>query len=69
MKKMIQTVVFVLVSAVSIFPSAQDEKMEMSLRTCLISALENNLDIAVAAFDPEIQDVAVQRAGKYFIPS
>lgn len=68
MKKMIQTVVFVLVSAVSIFPSAQDEKMEMSLRTCLISALENNLDIAVAAFDPEIQNVAIQRAREIFYP-
>ena len=69
MKKFVWTAVWIL--AVSAFVSASGEDkgpVEMSLRTCLITALENNLDIAVAAYDPEIQDVSVQRAREIFYP-
>ncbi len=44
------------------------EKIELSLRDCILKALESNLDIKVQAFNPEISEVSVIQAREIFIP-
>jgi len=51
--------------------SAQErplEKIELTLRDCLMKALENNLDIAVQAFDPEISSFALRQQKDVYWP-
>lgn len=42
--------------------------LEMSLQNCMLHALNNNLDIAVASFDPEISNVSIRQAGEKYYP-
>jgi outer membrane protein TolC len=43
------------------------EKVELTLRDCLLKALEDNLDIAVQSFDPEISSFSLrQQKDKYW---
>jgi len=44
------------------------EKIELSLRDCILKALESNLDIKVQAFNPEISEVSVGQAREIFLP-
>lgn len=44
------------------------ERMELSLKDCILKALENNLDIKVQAFNPEISEVSVSQAREAFLP-
>ncbi|MFC2157674.1 TolC family protein [Acidobacteriota bacterium] len=44
------------------------ERMELSLKNCLLKALENNLDIAVAEFDPQISDMSISQAKEKYYP-
>lgn len=70
MKKITISIICIVICCV--YPGfsalADSEDVEMSLQNCLLRALENNLDIAVASFDPEISDVSIQQAReKYFL--
>lgn len=53
------------------FLSAQErplEKVELTLRECLMKALENNLDIAVQALDPEISSFSLRQQKDIYWP-
>ena len=45
------------------------EKIELSLRDCILKALESNLDIKVQAFNPEIAEISVSQAREVFMPN
>jgi outer membrane protein TolC len=52
--------------------SAKEQRalaVSLSLNECIVKALENNLDISVAAFGPEISDAGITQAGEAFLPS
>jgi len=70
MKKFIMVMIFA--AACLIFPGSSTgedaDVIKMSLQNCLVRALENNLDIAVASYDPEISNVSVQKAGDKYFP-
>jgi outer membrane protein TolC len=44
------------------------EKLELSLRDCIQKALENNLDIKVQAYNPEISEMSIGQAREVFLP-
>ncbi len=44
------------------------KEIELSLRDCILKALEGNLDIKVQAFNPEISEVSVNQAREIFLP-
>jgi outer membrane protein TolC len=69
MKKpfMIAGLVFLCLS----FVQAQErplEKIELTLQDCLMKALENNLDIAVQAIDPEISSFSLRQQKDIYWP-
>ncbi len=45
------------------------EKLELSLRDCILKALEDNLDIKVQALTPQISEASVIQAKEAFLPS
>ncbi len=47
---------------------AVPEKVELTLRDCLLKVLENNLDIAVQAYDPEIFSFSVSQKKEIYWP-
>ncbi len=49
---------------------AQQEKaLSLSLEDCLMKAMKNNLDIAVAVLNPELADISVSNARERFFPT
>ena len=49
---------------------AQQEKpLSLSLEDCLMKAMKNNLNIAVAVLNPELADISVSRARERFFPT
>jgi len=67
MKKalMIIGVLFVCLDFVQAQPA---EKIELSLKDCLLKALENNLDIAVQAIEPEISSFSLKQQKDMYWP-
>ncbi len=47
---------------------AQQREVKMSLEECIMSAVKNNLDVAVQVFDPQIMEATVTRASEKFLP-
>jgi len=47
---------------------AQQREVKLSLEECIVSAVENNLDVAVQVFDPQIMEATVTRAAEKFLP-
>jgi outer membrane protein TolC len=69
MKKLLLTVA--LMGGCLFFTYAQTEKtekLELSLVDCIRTTLENNLDIKVQAFNPELNDVTVRQEKEIFLP-
>jgi outer membrane protein len=59
----------VLMSAMPVL--AQEQKaqtLSLTLRDCIVKSLENNLDIAVAAFEPEISEASLSQSHEKFLP-
>jgi outer membrane protein TolC len=53
------------------FLFAQEQKpgeLRLTLNECLVKALENNLDISVGAFTPEIQEYSIRESRERFMP-
>ena len=48
--------------------SSGEEPLSLSLEECILRALENNLQVAVEVFNPEIADVTVTQAKEVFMP-
>lgn len=44
------------------------EKIQFTLKDCILKALEDNLDIAVQAYDPAISDLSVNQAREIYWP-
>jgi outer membrane protein TolC len=44
------------------------EAVQLSLRDCILKAMEDNLDIAVQAYDPAIADLSVNQAKEIYWP-
>jgi outer membrane protein TolC len=69
MKKIIYSLGLVFLCVCFLF--AQDQKpdeLRLTLNECLIKALENNLDISVDAFTPEIREYSIQESRERFMP-
>jgi len=58
----------VFCSGLFVFPAQHVERIELSLKDCIVRALEDNLSIAVQAFDPEISDYSVRKAKEIYYP-
>ncbi|MFP4082122.1 MAG: TolC family protein [Candidatus Aminicenantes bacterium] len=48
--------------------SSQAEPLSLSLEDCILKALENNLQVAVEVYNPELADVSLTRAKEEFMP-
>ena len=44
------------------------ETVQLSLMDCILKAMEDNLDIAVQAYDPAIADLSVNQAREIYWP-
>lgn len=61
----------VLIFVCLVFLHAQEravEKVELTLKDCLLKALDNNLDIAVQAVDPEISSFSLRHEKDIYWP-
>jgi len=69
MKRIVTPISLLLLLVLLAFTQEQKtEKIELSLRDSILKALENNLDIKVQAFNPEISEVSISQAREAFIP-
>jgi outer membrane protein TolC len=48
--------------------SLAEKPLSLSLEECILKALENNLQVAVEVYNPEIADASLTRAKELFIP-
>ena len=54
----------------SILASSQDENvLPLSLQDCIAKALQNNLNLAIQVYNPEMADMSITQAKEYFMPS
>lgn len=44
------------------------EKLSLSLKECITSALANNLDLSIEAFNPDIDDASISLSKEQFLP-
>jgi outer membrane protein TolC len=52
-----------------LFPQEKPaETIQLSLKDCIVKAMEDNLDIAVQAYDPAISDLSVRQAKEIYWP-
>lgn len=69
MKKFMLTIWFLFFCFV--FLSSQvkkGERIELTLNECIVKALENNLDISVETYNPEISEASISQAKNEFLP-
>ena len=67
-KKIMGTcVLIILLSAVTF--SGQKSKIPITLEECILSALKNNLNIAVEVLNPELADISASVEKEIFLPS
>lgn len=54
----------------SILASSQDENvLPLSLQDCIAKALQDNLNLAIQVYNPEMADMSITQAKEYFMPS
>lgn len=69
MKKKFVSVGLLFLFIHPVFPQKKiPDPIKLSLKDCILIALEDNLDIAVQSFGPELSDVAVSQAREIFLP-
>jgi outer membrane protein TolC len=69
MKKLLFTVALVGVCLLFTFAHTETaEKLELSLEDCIRKTLENNLDIKLQAFNPEINGLSISQEKEMFLP-
>ena len=60
----------VILFCFSSFAHGQNEDvLPMSLEDCIVKALEDNLNLAIQVYNPEIADMTIIEAKEYFMPS
>jgi outer membrane protein TolC len=69
MKKIQYILLGFIIGVLPLFSQEKNEQaLSLTLRDCIVKALENNLDISVAAFGPEISESQVLQAREAFLP-
>ena len=69
MKKIMVTMGLIFFCFGFLFPQEQKpEKISLTLNECLLKALEDNLDISVEAFRPDISEFSIRAFREYFLP-
>ncbi len=68
--KMRMSLILVMSTILLAVPSLSlgEEPLSLSLEECILKALQNNLQVAVEIYNPEIADVTVTRAKEVFMP-
>ncbi len=69
MFKCMTRVLFLTILVGSGLVLAQPQARSLTLEECLISALKNNLNVAVQVLNPELSGFSVQLAQEKFLPS
>ena len=69
MKRLILTVGLIFLCFCFLFSQEKKpEKTQLKLMDCMLKALENNLDISVEAFRPDISEYSIRQSREYFLP-
>lgn len=69
MKRLILTTSLIFLCFCFLFPQEKKpEKTQLTLMDCMLKALENNLDISVEAFRPDISEYSIRQSREYFMP-
>lgn len=69
MKKITILIGLVLICMTFLFTQEQPVKpVKITLQDCILQALENNLDITIQAYNPEISEVGIRQAKEIFYP-
>jgi len=69
MKRLLLTVALMGVGLIFSFGQSDTvEKLELRLEDCIRATLENNLDIKVQAFNPQINEITVNQEKEIFLP-
>jgi len=69
MKKLLLTIGLIFFCVSFLLPREQKaERITLTLDDCILKALENNLDISVEAFNPEISEVSIIASREAFMP-
>ncbi len=64
------TSLVVVLFCFSILVSSQDEDvLPLSLQDCIVKALQDNLNLAIQVYNPEMADMSITQAKEYFMPS
>jgi len=62
--------ILLILSLATVFLAQEKEKaLSISLENCILSAMKNNLTVAVEVLNPELADVSISRAQEKFLPS
>jgi outer membrane protein TolC len=70
MKSRIIISLVVVLFSFTFFAHSQDEDvLPMSLQDCIAKALEDNLNLAIQVYNPEMADMTITQAKEYFMPS
>lgn len=65
----IRSLLILLSTALALSPLwGQQREIKMSLDECIVSAVKNNLDIAVQVFNPQIAEATIKQATERFLP-
>jgi outer membrane protein TolC len=69
MKKMIVLIVVIFFCFGHVYSQEKaSETVQMTLKDCIVKAMEDNLDIAIQAYDPEIADLSITQAREIYWP-
>jgi outer membrane protein TolC len=63
------SLVVVLISFTFVASSQEKDVLPMSLQDCIAKALEDNLNLAIQVYSPEMADLTITQAKEYFMPS
>jgi outer membrane protein TolC len=65
----IRSLLILLSTALALSPLwGQQREIKMTLNECIVSAVKNNLDIAVQVFNPQIAEATIKQATERFLP-
>ncbi|MGD9344241.1 MAG: TolC family protein [Candidatus Aminicenantes bacterium] len=70
MKTRTMLLLVVIAFCFTFFARGQDEDiLPLSLEDCIVKALEDNLNLAIQVYTPEMADMTITQAKEYFMPS
>lgn len=60
---------FFFISLFLSYSLAQPQKKELSLESCILHTIKNNLGVAIEILNPELSDISVSKSKEKFMPS